>query len=126
LCSLLSGVSAPAAAAATKPSFQVVIDRKEIVGCVQSGGSCLKDARAVRYVVDGKVLGWKLLEIKRGSLFEKLKFRNGDIVLSANGETVTDAARIPFWMIQIVTVKSVELDILRGGKALKIDCQVKD
>ena len=103
----------------------IVVQRSEITGCVQSGSACLKGAKAVKWA-EGERTGWKLTQIKKGSLFAKLKLKEGDIVLSANGQSLTDANRIPYWMFQIVTMTSVDVAILRGGKPMRIAYAVKD
>lgn len=43
------------------------------------------DIRAVPYFKDGKANGFKLLSVKRGSFFDKLGFRRGDILSTVNG-----------------------------------------
>lgn len=46
------------------------------------------DARAVPYYIDGKPNGFKLLSVKRGSFFDKLGLRRGDILKSINGKVL--------------------------------------
>ena len=46
------------------------------------------DARAFPYYVDGKPKGFKFQSVKRGSLFDKLGIRRGDIVKTINGQNL--------------------------------------
>lgn len=43
------------------------------------------DIRAVPYFKDGKANGFKLLSVKRGSFFDKLGLRRGDVLSTVNG-----------------------------------------
>lgn len=70
-------------------SFQ--IPRAEVDKALSNLSRLYTDIRAVPYFKDGKANGFKLLNVKQGSLFEKLGLRRGDILKSING-TVLDIA----------------------------------
>jgi len=61
------------------------IPRKEIDRALANISKLYTDVRAVPYYKDGKPQGFKLLSVKRGSLFQKLGLRRGDILKSVNG-----------------------------------------
>lgn len=67
------------------------IPRVEVDKALANLGRLYTDIRAVPYFKDGKANGFKLLNVKQGSLFEKLGLRRGDILKSING-TVLDIA----------------------------------
>jgi len=46
------------------------------------------DMRAVPFYKEGKASGFKILSVKRGSLFEKLGLKRGDILKSVNGKVL--------------------------------------
>lgn len=64
------------------------IPRKEIDKALADINKLYTDIRAVPYYQDGKANGFKLLSVKRGSLFQKLGLRRGDILKTVNGRTL--------------------------------------
>lgn len=61
------------------------IPRAEVDKALANLSRLYTDIRAVPYFKDGKANGFKLLNVKQGTLFEKLGLRRGDILKSING-----------------------------------------
>lgn len=61
------------------------IPRAEVDKALANISRLYTEIRAVPYFKDGKANGFKLLNVKAGSLFEKLGLRRGDILKSING-----------------------------------------
>jgi len=74
----------------------------------------------------GKSLGFKLFAIKRGSLFEKIGIKNGDIIQSINGEKLDnpDKALEMYSRLQD-GISNMNVSVLRHGKKLTMDYSVK-
>lgn len=53
----------------------------------------LNSARLVPESVDGKTIGFKIYGITSGSLFEKIKLENGDVITGVNGIDLEDPAQ---------------------------------
>jgi type II secretion system protein C len=90
------------------------ISRSEVDTALSDINKLYTDIRAVPYFKDGKASGFKLLSVKRGSLFDKLGLRRGDILKMING-TVLD---IQSGMQTFNTLKSesnFELHLERRG-----------
>ena len=49
--------------------------------------------RAVPHFEGGQSIGFRLFAIRRGSLFDKIGLKNGDIITSINGTEMTDPGR---------------------------------
>ncbi|OVE82761.1 hypothetical protein BVY03_00125 [bacterium K02(2017)] len=64
------------------------IPRKEVDNALNNIAKLYTDIRAVPYFKDGKPQGFKLLSVKRGTFFEKLGLRRGDILVSINDRTL--------------------------------------
>jgi len=66
---------------------------------------------------DGSIQGFKFLSIKPGSVFEKLGFKNGDVIKGVNGEPVNSAAKaLELYNVLKSDASSVNIDINSGGK----------
>lgn len=64
------------------------IPRTEIDKALADMSRLYTEIRAVPFFEEGKASGFKLLSVKRGSLFEKLGMRRGDVLRSVNGKTL--------------------------------------
>ena len=53
----------------------------------------LKDAEMVPYLKNGKVEGFKIVTLKKGSKFERLGFKKGDVIKSVNGVPIDSPAK---------------------------------
>ena len=74
----------------------------------------------------GKSLGFKLFAIKRGSLFEKIGIKNGDIIQTINGESLDnpDKALEMYSRLQD-GISDLNVTILRHGKKINMDYSVR-
>ena len=91
----------------------------------------LEQARAVPFYSGGRMRGFRLIQIDSGSVYEKIGLKNGDVIISINGESLNDAAKA----IQILSTLrnrfegkaalSIKLKILRAGKPLTYEMQVE-
>jgi hypothetical protein len=131
---VLNQLDSPAAASSTRASLALpgsassVVDvtRKEIVACLQGNSGCEKDARALPFFIDGKVVGYKLTAIREGSFFSRLGIRNEDVIVNVNGEGLTSISKALVLMTQLVSAKTLKFGILRDGRVTRIDYRVKD
>jgi general secretion pathway protein C len=73
-----------------------------------------------------KSLGFKLFAIKRGSLFEKIGIKNGDIIQAINGEALDnpDKALEMYSKLQD-GISGLNVSVLRHGKKVTMDYSVK-
>ncbi len=54
----------------------------------------LKQARAVPIMKQGRIAGYRITRISRGSLYEKAGLRNGDVLLRVNMRKLDDPAKL--------------------------------
>ena len=70
---------------------QYSLDRSTINNHLKKLPDILQQARVKpKYAADGQILGHTFTWIKKGSVFEGLGFREGDTLISVNGEKVSD------------------------------------
>ncbi len=115
--------SAPPKAAQGNDLVQVrgnsrVIKRSDFLNQTKRMGEILRQASmAPNKGPDGSIQGFKFLSIKPGSIFEKLGFKNGDIIKGVNGEPVNSAAKaMELYNVLKSDASSVNIDINSGGK----------
>ncbi|MBL0215005.1 MAG: hypothetical protein IPQ07_14105 [Myxococcales bacterium] len=84
-----------------------------------------KEARLVPAVKDGKPIGVKLYAIRPGSLFARLGFVNGDLLMRINGFDVTQPDKALEVYTKLRDAKQLVFSIVRQGKALELIVDIK-
>ncbi|GEN09238.1 general secretion pathway protein C [Myxococcus fulvus] len=84
-----------------------------------TGGSTLSDARMVPAFKDGKAQGFKVLSIKKGSLYEKLGLQSGDVIQRINGVTLDSLEKAMETYMLLKNQRHLEIEIERGGRTLR-------
>jgi general secretion pathway protein C len=91
-----------------------IVDRRELAGAVDDMSGLMTQLRAVAEVRDGRPAGFRLFQMKDGSIFRRLGLENGDVVQRVNGEAVSDPATLLAFLQRLRTEPRVALDIRRG------------
>jgi len=84
----------------------------------------LSQARAVPYFRNGKSIGMRLFAIRRGSLYEKLGLKNGDIILSVNENSVSDPAQALKIFEMLKTERSINIQLERSGQNTELSYSI--
>ena len=71
------------------PAGELLLDGAKVQGLLGDLGSVARSARIIPHYKDGKMLGFKLFGIRKGSLFPLLGFKNGDVIISLGGVPMT-------------------------------------
>ncbi len=93
-----------------------LIDRREVDHAIENLSFVMTQARAVPVLRGGESVGFKIFNIKPGSIFERLGIRNGDIVQRVNGVAINDPSRAVGLLDEVQSMDQIKLDFLRGGK----------
>ena len=73
----------------------------------------------------GKVSGFKIIAITPGSLFDKMKLQNGDVIADVNGVSLRDASQ-GFKLYQsLQEEREITVGIVRGGEPMTRKVRVK-
>jgi len=78
----------------------------------------LTSARLVPEVIDDKMQGFKIFSIAPGTLFEKIKIENGDVIQSVNGINLQDPEQGFKIYETFQDENSISLTILRNGAVI--------
>ena len=84
----------------------------------------LMQAAAISYVQNGKLVGFRLLEIDAGSIFEMAGFQNGDIITHINEQPLNDAGLAIRALGSLKTAASASFGYLRGTTAMSLTIQI--
>lgn len=78
------------------------------------------------YVVNGKVSGYKIHQIAPDHVFAVLGAQNGDIVRRVNGYELNDFERMLDIWREVPTMNEVKIEIIRDGKNIVYDFQIRN
>jgi general secretion pathway protein C len=100
-----------------------VMDRREVEGVLQDFNKLLTQIRVVPHFADGKPDGFKIFNIRPGSLFAQLGMVNGDIIKRVNGLDITgpEQALQMFTQLRDESRVTVDLERFRKNITLKYD-----
>jgi len=101
-----------------------VVDQKEIDQALQNLDQLYTEIRAVPNFSGGKVSGIKILNVKTGSIFDKLGIKRGDILVKVNGVEL-DAKQGLTIFNQLKDTKTFNLDLLRHGQAQTFEYEIR-
>lgn len=76
----------------------------------------LSQARAVPYFRAGKSIGMRLFAIRRGSLYEKLGLKNGDILKTVNENSLSDPSQALKLFEDLKSERSINVIVERMGE----------
>jgi type II secretory pathway component PulC len=83
-------------------------------------GKILMQAAAVPYTRDGELLGFKLLAIDQGSIFDMAGFRNGDVVTHINDQPIRNAALAIRALNSLKKASEARFSYLRENKSREL------
>lgn len=107
----------------TEGSYE--IDQSHLDGVLNDLAKVAMDARAVPYLEGGKQVGFKVFSIRAGSVFEKIGLKNGDILVSVNGNRLNNLSVAMGLLDQLRRKKHFTIDLKRAGASRTLDYAVK-
>lgn len=102
----------------------LIIVSKEFVDAVRKDNSIILSTVAVKAMVDdeGRILGFQLFQLDRGSIPEQMGFKAKDILASVNG---IPARELEAMQGSLENKQRFELTILRNGKEKRVQVVVR-
>lgn len=96
------------------PIDEYVVQEGELESALQNLPLLLTQARAVPYFKGGQSVGLRLFAIKTGSLYEKVGLKNGDILKSINGNSLSDITQAAKLFEMLKQEKSISVAVERN------------
>ncbi len=99
---------------APKAGGLVKVDSKKLDEALDNLPQLLTQARAVPYFQNGQSVGLRLFAIKKGSMFDEIGLKNGDILKDINGSSLADITQAIKLFERLREEKSINLNLERG------------
>lgn len=93
-----------------------VLDRRDVEQAMGDLPKLLSQARAVPYLVNGAMNGFRLDYIAPSSFYEKIGLKYGDVLQQVNGVNIRDPGTMLTLFQQLRNEKTVKLDVLRNNQ----------
>jgi type II secretion system protein C len=84
----------------------------------------LMQAAALPHIENGRLIGFQLLEIDAGSIFDVAGFKNGDIITAINDQPINDAALAIKALNALKTASSATFGYIRGSTPMQLIVQI--
>lgn len=95
---------------------KIEVSKAEIDTAFQNMNEMLTQVRVRPYFSGGKPDGFMVSRIKRGSIFEKMGLKNGDVIRGVNGQSIESADKMLELYRSMTSGSEVTVDIKRRGK----------
>ena len=106
----------PAVAPGPGSPVRTVLDRRDVEQAMGDMPKLLSQARAVPYLVNGAMNGFRLDFIAPASFYEKIGLKYGDVLQQVNGVDIRDPGTMLTLFQQLRNEKMVKLDVLRNNQ----------
>jgi general secretion pathway protein C len=93
-----------------------VIDRREVEQAMSDLPKLLTQARAVPYMVNGALSGFRIDYIAPASFYEKIGIQYGDVLQRVNGVEIRDPGTMLNLFQQLKNERTVKLDLVRNNQ----------
>ena len=93
-----------------------VLDRREVDQAMNDIPKLLSQARAVPFLVNGAMSGFRMDFIAPASFYEKIGLQYGDVLQQVNGVEIRDPGTMLTLFQQLKNEQTVKLDVLRNNQ----------
>ena len=90
-----------------------LVDRREVEHSVENLNQLSTQMRAVPFIKDGQTIGFRIFNIRGGSLFEKMGLKNGDVIQKVNGVDLDSPTKALALLEDVQTTEELRVDLLR-------------
>jgi general secretion pathway protein C len=102
------------------------LDRDAVESSLGDLTRLMQDAQIDTYIEEGAPSGFRFTNIKPDSFYSRLGLRNNDVILSINGQELTDPSQFLSLKENIEGASGVALSIKRGGAQQVIQYQFSE
>jgi general secretion pathway protein C len=134
----LGGKPVPAAAAAAAPSpaagggniqalseNEFLVPRSEVDSALENISQLFTQIRAVPHFEGGQSIGFRLFAIRRGSLFDKIGLKNGDIITAINDNAMNDPTKAVSLLQDLKDATKLKVNALRNQQPLELSYTIQ-
>ena len=102
-----------------------LVNRNLLKSYVSNPKNIWKDIGLSENKVDGRLYGFKVNYVKKGSDFEKLGLKRGDLITAINAEKLDNLQAVMSLYGDINSIENLTLTISRNGKSEDIEYEIK-
>ncbi len=107
------------------PDGTYTLDSRMVEGQLANLSELLTQARAVPNFEDGKTNGFRLFSIKRGSIFDQIGLRNGDVIRKVNSNELNDPAVALNVFQELRSSRDFQVTVMRNNHEETLSYQVR-
>ena len=104
---------------------RTVLDRRDVEQAMGDLPKLLSQARAVPYVVNGAMNGFRLDYVAPSSFYEKIGLKQGDVLQQVNGVDIRDPGTMLTLFQQLRNERAVKLDVLRSNQRTTMNFDIR-
>ena len=104
---------------------EYIVEREEVDNALENMGQLFTQIRAVPHFEGGESTGFRLFAIRRGSLFDKIGLKNGDIIRNINGEAMNDPTKALALLEELRDTSDLTVAVTRNRKDKTINYTVR-
>lgn len=101
------------------------VPRAEVDSALENMSQLFTQIRAVPHFEGGQSIGFRLFAIRRGSLFDRIGLKNGDIITSINGTEMNDPARAVGLIQELRDVNNLRVGAIRNQQPLDLSYNIQ-
>ncbi len=93
-----------------------LVDRREVEHSIENLSKIATQMRAVPYMRDGQTVGFRVFNIRPGSVFDRMGLKNGDVVQRVNGVELDSPTKALALLQDVQTTDEIRVDLLRDER----------
>ena len=102
----------------------VFIKRNEIKHYAKNYDDIWKNVKIQEIIKNKRLQGFDVTWVKKGSVFEKIGLRKGDIITGANGQTFKSLSQVFKLYNNVDEIDSLKLTILRDNQEMELEYEI--
>lgn len=102
------------------------LSRSELTSVISNPSQLLAQVKVTPYLEAGQVRGFRLDDVKSGSLAESLGVRDGDIIKGVEGQRLDSIERTIQIYKEMKDRPMIRVEVERGGRPITLTYEIKD
>ncbi|MBX3023839.1 type II secretion system protein GspC [bacterium] len=104
---------------------EFTVPKAEVDSALENMSQLFTQIRAVPHFEGGQSIGFRLFAIRRGSLFDRIGLKNGDIIRSINGNEMTDPSKAMTLLQALRDSNNLDVEITRNQQPQKLTYNIQ-
>ena len=104
---------------------EFTVPKTEVDSALENMSQLFTQIRAVPHFEGGESVGFRLLAIRRGSLFDKIGLKNGDILRSINGNPMNDPSKAMNLLQELRDTTNLRVEATRNQQPVTLTYNIQ-